>query len=306
MRCEITELTQHSDPISRVLSSSSNDPYFNLALEEVLVREQSQHGTLLFYRNIPSLVLGKHQNMAEEVDLEAAREREVAIARRISGGGTVFHDPGNLNIAVVTPYDRSNHNDYHYFLDPIISALASFGIVARFDNRNSLVLESGEKISGSAQFVSRGSMLSHATLLVDADLEMLRSLLVPTMNVVESNAVESVRSRVRNIGSSLPDGTTIVDLCSVIAREFGLPDTVSFAAPSEDLVGAAELLAGQKYATWEWIVARSPRFSFIPPGGSSEVVVENGLLPSGSGSGDRFAPWIGTEDVSMTTMRRHQ
>ncbi len=263
-------------------------------MEEVLVRGNDGGRILYIYRNEPTLVLGKHQNVAEEVDLEAARKEGVRIARRISGGGTVYHDLGNLNIALISPFQREQHNNYHYFLDPLIKTLASFGIAAEINNRNSLVLTSGSKISGSAQFVSRGMMLSHATLLIDSDLQRLNALLRTRTKVVRSKAVESVRSQVENIGPLLPVGVEETDLVSAVISGYG--------ADSERVSGldkirreSAMLLAREKYETWAWIVGRSPEFSYVDERTGKETFVKDGMIEGEENEVRRFSPWIGRD-----------
>lgn len=268
----------------------------------MLVRGSGAGSILFLYRNLPTLVLGKHQNVAEEVDLDAARESGVRIARRISGGGTVYHDSGNLNIALISPYNESHHNDYRYFLNPLINALSSFGISASINNRNSLVMPDGLKISGSAQFVSRGRMLSHATLLINADLEHLNLLLRSTTRVIRSSAVESVRSKVRNIGLLLPTGVGEAELLQELAASFGGDSTASKSVDETTRAAALEL-ARTKYSTWDWIVGRSPEFSMVNASHNEEVVVKNGMIQGGLDDGKRFSPWIGTEN-SLTDRDR--
>ena len=249
------------DTITVLDNGGVTDPPFNLALEEFLVRQEECEETILFtYVNDPSVVLGKHQNVLEETDLRRAEERGVQIVRRISGGGAVYHDHGNLNIGLVSSHDPLHHNNYAHLLEPIVNLLARLGLSARVNERNSLVLEDGRKISGSAQFVSRGRMLTHATLLFDADLDQLDSLLTPVTPVSDSRAVPSVRSRVANLAPLIPSVPDVHSLAERLVEAFAgsRPDRRSLNRTEQSGV---DDLVRTRYSTWEWRIGRSPKFS---------------------------------------------
>lgn len=239
---------------------NSSDPRINLALEEHVVRNRREGDFLLVYVNRPCVVLGKHQNLLEEADTELLAEQGVPVIRRISGGGTVYHDEGNLNFCVVTDHTLERHNNYAPFLAPIIGALRELGVASRLNNRNSLVLEDGRKISGNAQFASRDRMLSHGTLLFNSDLERLNAALAPNASGVESTAVQSVRSSVANLIDVLPAGTTMETFRDLIVRAFAGHDP-EIAELEEEEWEDVRSLADDKYGSWEWNVGRSPRFS---------------------------------------------
>src|SRR5690606_6507031 len=124
----------------------------------------------------------------EETDHEFMRERDIQVVRRISGGGAVYHDPGNLNFSFITQYDRKKYNRYDIFLQPIIEALGEMGVTGVQDERNGLLVD-GRKISGNAQFTSRDRMMSHGTLLFDSDLDALSTVLSTKLGILESRGV---------------------------------------------------------------------------------------------------------------------
>lgn len=243
---------------------SSTDPRLNLALEEFVFRNFTEGEYLLLYVNAPSVILGKHQNMLEEVDPGFAEGQGIPVVRRISGGGAVYHDTGNLNFSVITAHDPAKHNNYESFVAPVIRALRLLGVEARLNSRNSLVAADGRKISGNAQFTSRGRMLSHGTLLFNSDLDALNAVLQPVVGEIESHAVQSVRSRVVNIGELLPEPMTMEDFRDHIARvctgtEPG--EEIPQRRLTEEEWRKVQRLAEEKYGSWEWNIGRSPKFT---------------------------------------------
>lgn len=243
---------------------TSTDPRLNLALEEFVFRNFVEGEYLLLYINRPSVILGKHQNVLEEVDLSLAEERGIPVVRRISGGGAVYHDTGNLNFSVITAHDPKKHNNYESFLAPALAALRELGVHAHLNNRNSVVVEDGRKISGNAQFTSRGRMLSHGTLLFNSDLDLLNAVLQPVGGDIDSHAVQSVRSRVLNIAELLPVPMTMEEFRDHMARAYtevdkGKPIPVRTLTDSE--WEGVHTLAREKYGSWKWNIGRSPKFT---------------------------------------------
>lgn len=277
------------DTITVLDNGGITDPAFNLALEEFLVRQEECEETILFtYVNDPAVVLGKHQNVLEETDLQGAEERGVQIVRRISGGGAVYHDHGNLNIALVASHDQLHHNNYAHLLEPIVKLLATLGVTARINERNSLVLEDGRKISGSAQFVSRGRMLTHATLLFDADLDQLDSLLTPVTPVSDSRAVPSVRSRVANLAPLIPALSDVPSLAERLVEEFAGSRPLRRSLNRTEQSGVDDLVR-TRYSTWAWRIGRSPKFSLRLQSATGEahvVTFRDGIIVAVDGAGE--------------------
>lgn len=235
------------------------DPRINLALEEYVLRHRFPgEDCLLFYVNEPSIIIGRNQNTIEEVDPVVVRERGLHVVRRISGGGAVYHDLGNLNFSFMTPYRPDRFNRYEHFLRPVMEELQSLGVPAELGGRNDLVAD-GRKISGNAQFMTSGRMFSHGTLLFDSNLDDVVAALTPRPGKVESKGHKSVRSRVANISEFLTGPLTVEGLRQrLVQRIFA-----GHAAPPELELNEADWdavskLVAEKYGTWEWNYGKSP------------------------------------------------
>ena len=178
----------------------SNDVFLNLATEEYVFHNFTDDSYLLFYTNDDSIVLGKYQNVYQEINVPAAETADIKVARRITGGGAVFHDSGNLNYSFIAKNEKANPLCYDDFLFPVINALNFMGIDAH--KRNTCDIAIGDlKISGSAQSVHGERVLHHGTLLFDSDLSVVAGALNPDPTKFQSKSVKSVRSRVGNIRS---------------------------------------------------------------------------------------------------------
>ena len=215
---------------------------------------------LLFWVNDPCLVCGRYQNIYEEIRVPEAERREIPVIRRNTGGGTVYHDGGNLNYTILRRREAEEEFGYDSFLTPIITALREIGVPAQ--KRGTCDITIGDlKISGSAQSVKRDRILHHGTLLFDADLTALRGLLTPSEGTFRSKAVKSVRSEVTNIRPHLKKDmdfdTFRKMLCAVLSDRDSRTLTVDSAADCE-----IRRLAKEKYETWEWNFGKSPDFTF--------------------------------------------
>ncbi len=231
----------------------------NLALEEFIVRryDVSARAFCLLYANAPSVIVGKHQNVWEEVNVAVCRRQHIPILRRISGGGAVYHDRGNLNIAFITRHTMQNFNNYRSFLQPIVQALAQLHIAAGMDARNNLLI-AGKKISGNAQFTSRQTLLSHGTLLFNSDLEMLRSALkVNRRKIVTSKGTRSTPASVTNVAAHLKEPLDMTAFCEYLQRALSLNEFPAARLSAQEW-GEVRQLADRKYGDWEWNYGRSP------------------------------------------------
>ncbi|MGH7625746.1 MAG: lipoate--protein ligase [Gemmatimonadaceae bacterium] len=274
----------------------STDAAANLALEEYcLLNVDIGETYLLFYVNSPAVIIGKHQNTAEEIDTDFIRDHNVQIVRRISGGGAVYHDLGNLNFSVITRYSPQRFNNYREFTGPVVSALRELGVPAETTGRNDIVVD-GRKISGNAQVVRGERMFSHGTLLLDSNLDDVTRALRPKSGKVESKGIQSIRSRVANISEYLKQPLAMEDFrAALLAHLFpGSPTP-----PMYDLTDAqrreARALADSKYRTWEWNYGESPPFNLQRtrrfPIGEVDVrlQVEDGIIQSARFTGDFFS-----------------
>lgn len=244
----------------KYIESISNDIYFNLALEEYVFQNLNEDAYFMFWENDNSIVLGKHQNVFEEINIKEAEKAGIKIARRNSGGGTVFHDRGNLNYSFIKSYDKNSFIDYDSFLTPVITALNSLGINAEKRRTCDIAID-GRKISGSAQSSKGGRVLHHGTLLFDADLSLLKKMLKPTDGKIESRSIKSVRSIVTNIKEYLNEDITLdIFKNSLLSALF--PDGIQKTVLSDEQLQEVTSLAENKYADWKWNFGNSPDFSY--------------------------------------------
>jgi lipoate-protein ligase A len=181
--------------------SESNNIYYNLALEEYFVRnfDFDRQELLLIYINEPCIVLGKNQNFFQEIHLSSFFESNYKLARRISGGGTVVHDRGNINFAFFEKHQLKNVNNYDRSTGRLVEVLNELGIGTAMNDRNAILLSNGKKISGSAQFSSSANILSHLTLLFDSDLDKIDTLIQKNPYALQTTASKSIRSTIDNI-----------------------------------------------------------------------------------------------------------
>lgn len=198
----------------KFLRLTTTDPYYNLAVEEYLF-SHAEEEMLMLWQNAPSVILGKNQSAYAEVDLDYAERHGIRIARRITGGGAVYHDGGNVNYTFISPHPEKETLDFEGFSRPIVEALASLGVPATLSGRNDLEVQ-GKKISGNAQYHRDGRVLHHGTLLFDTDLDVLEAVLHPDKEKIRSRAIRSVRARVCNLRALLPTVSTVEEFCTLL------------------------------------------------------------------------------------------
>ncbi len=178
------------------IKSPFKSPYKNLSLEEILLKDQSiKDDIFMLYQNENTIVFGRNQNVLAEVDIDYVKKENINLIRRVSGGGTVYHDKGNVNFSFITDNKADSYKD---FLEPIIKFLNSIGVNAEFKGKNDIVVD-GYKISGNAQYKYKNRMFHHGTLLFDVDMTKLGKALKPHPLKLQSKGIKSARARVKNI-----------------------------------------------------------------------------------------------------------
>lgn len=226
-----------------------DDPAWNLALEEVLLYHAPSEYFML-WTNRPSVIIGRNQSAANEVNIHFAMKHDIPIFRRITGGGAVYHDEGNLNFTWIV--NRQSEKDAEFFYHPIITALKAIGIHTSFNGRNDLIT-GNRKISGSAMLVQDGRVLFHGTLLIKSNLNMMEQILTPNSDKLYKNGVRSVRERVANasdIASALP---AICELRSLIFSSLEeIAGVVVLKKIAESILGEVETLRRTKYLNENW------------------------------------------------------
>lgn len=259
----------------KYIELDSHDIFQNLAAEEYILHHFTDDTYLLLYRNDDAIVLGKYQNIYQEINVPAVETAGIRIARRITGGGTVFHDNGNLNYSFIAENDKNRSVSYDDFLFPVIDALRAMGIEA--EKRNVCDIAIGDyKISGNAQCVCGNRVLHHGTLLFDTDMKKLHHLLTPTDAVLESKAVASVPSPVTNIREHLADSSmTMEEFQSALLSHIFPSGITRRELTGEDKKQILQL-AEEKYCTWEWNCGKSPRFTLHRD--NMNLSVEHGII----------------------------
>ena len=261
-----------------VNNQNITDPRFNLALEEFLLRHvQIEEPILLFYVNEPSVIIGRNQNTLEEIDPDYVKENGVHVVRRLSGGGAVYHDLGNLNFSFITTGAENLHN-FQLFTEPVIRVLNQLNVPAELHGRSDIFV-AGKKISGNAQYLTRNRMFSHGTILFDSDLEALLHALNPRQIKIESKAVQSIRSAVANIRDWLPEMTIGGLKQAILDGIFGAGGASTYDLSAEEWA-QVQAIRAERYDTWEWNIGRSPRFSVRKRVGKigARVDVERGRI----------------------------
>ena len=278
-----------------LIDSPSQNAYFNIASEEYLLRHFPTEDIFLLYVNAPSIIIGKFQNTLAEINLDYVKEKEIKVVRRMSGGGTVYHDLGNLNFSFHTLLGQNDFGDFSFFTQPVLNMLNGLGVPAVLQGRNDLLVD-GKKFSGNAKLARHGKMIQHGTILLDSEMEVLgEALKVNPLKFIDK-AIKSNRARVTNLIHYLPADTTTAHLKNALTEEIikNNPAAVRYEFTEEDLQGIHQLMA-EKYETWDWNFGFSPNYNFKKaiklPAGFIEIHldVEQGIIEKAKIFGDFFA-----------------
>ncbi|MBF8807656.1 MAG: lipoate--protein ligase [Enterococcus lacertideformus] len=281
--------------------NDKHDPRINLAIEQYLLQDMPVYEPiLLFYINEPSIIIGRNQNTIEEINREYVEQKGIHVVRRLSGGGAVYHDFGNLNFSFIMPDDGNSFRDFAKVTKPIVQALHELGVSgAELKGRNDLVID-GMKFSGNAMYATNGRMFAHGTIMFDSDIDEVVNALKVKKDKIESKGIKSIRSRVTNIKPFLPKDkqkmTTEAFRDEILLKIFGVKtrgEVNTYLLKEEDWLKINEI-SDQYYRNWEWNYGKSPDFNFSRqkrfPIGSIEVHlnVSNGLISEVKIYGDFF------------------
>ena len=276
------------------IKNEDTNPYFNLAAEEYVMKNFSDDMFML-WRNAPSIIVGNHQNTLAEINAEYVKENNIDVVRRLSGGGAVFHDLGNLNFTFIKNIDKSKDKvDFSTFTKPIIDVLKNMNVNANFEGRNDIVID-GKKISGNAQHTNGNRMLHHGTLLFSSVMSDLSNALKVNPLKFKDKAVKSVKSRVSNIRDHMPEKMDVLTFRDRI-MEYILSTyqgAYLYEYTEEDRKKINELVE-EKYGNWEWNFGFSPKYNFEKlvktDGGNIEfhIDVEKGVMKHVKIFGDYF------------------
>ncbi|MBQ4868751.1 lipoate--protein ligase [Priestia megaterium] len=238
------------------------DPRINLAIEEYALKHLDINETyLLFYINEPSIIIGKNQNTIEEINTKYVEDQQIHVVRRLSGGGAVYHDKGNLNFSFITKDDGNSFHNFKKFTEPVVEALKKLGVNAELSGRNDLMAE-GRKISGNAQFSTKGRMFSHGTLLFDSEIENVVSALKVKKDKIESKGIKSIRNRVANISEFLEQKVTVEEFREMLLRYiFDGEENITEYKLTEKDWETIHQISKERYQSWNWNYGKSPKFN---------------------------------------------
>lgn len=275
------------------IKSTTKNPAFNIATEEYLLKNKNEECFYL-YINDPSIIVGKHQNTLAEINVEYVKNERIEVIRRLSGGGAVFHDPGNLNFTFIKKGEKDQLVDFRKYTKPILDVLQDLGVEAKFEGRNDLTIK-GKKFSGNAEHVYQNKILHHGTLLFSSQLPDLSQALKINPLKYKDKAVKSVRSRVTNISEHLPTPVSLegFELKILTHIQNMYADSVIYELTSEDKAGIQKLV-DEKYSTWDWNFGYSPDYNFQKgiktEGGHIEINlnVNRGIIKNAKIFGDFF------------------
>lgn len=271
----------------------NTNPYFNLAAEEYVLKNIDDECFML-WRNEPCIVVGKHQNTLAEINLEYVKEHNIPVVRRLSGGGAVFHDLGNINFTFIKKDENENLINFRKYTEPILEVLKLLKIYAKFEGRNDLTID-GKKFSGNAEHVWKNKVLHHGTLLFSSQINDLSAALKVDPAKFADKAVKSVRSRVTNISEHLIEPMNVMEFYELIMNHIITthPEIKLYEFTDEDNLKINQLVES-KYNTWDWNFGYSPKYNFIKKSnsvaGNIEITmdVNNGIIQDIKIYGDFF------------------
>jgi len=279
------------------IESGKIDPCYNLALEQFVFDSLDRsHGYFMLWQNRNSIIVGKNQNTSAEINTNFVNAHNISVVRRLSGGGAVYHDLGNINFTFISDAKENETRNFFVFRELIQKALISFGVPAEISGRNDITID-GKKISGSAQYIRQGRIMHHGTLLYDSDLDMLANALDPLNDKIKSKAIQSVKSRVTNIRPYLKTDLSVKDFFtslkefmfnSLNLREYKL---------SDEEEAEVEKLRQNVYSQWSWNYGASPPYNarktrYIENCGLIEILLDiekEGIIKNIAFYGDFFS-----------------
>ena len=276
----------------QIFWNPEQDPAYNLALEETMLR-RLRGPALMLWRNGPSVIIGRNQSTMAEVDCEAVRTLKIPVVRRMTGGGAVYHDTGNLNYSCFADHSGDSFARFDIFAEPVMAALRTFGIRSEFTGRNDILVD-GKKVSGTAKMFVGDRVLFHGTLLFRTDIATLTRVLTPDPDKVSFKGIRSVSARVGNLGDYLPELSPSEFTGRMLQALLELHGMSSPDPLPEDCIREARSLADSKYRTWEWNFGSSPAYDYRKrsrfSGGSVtlELSISRGRINSARITGDFF------------------
>ncbi len=245
----------------KYIVNNNTNPYFNIALEEYCLNNLlNEEEFFILWQNEPSVIIGKNQNAFEEVNFPFANKKNIKVARRISGGGAVYHDLGNLNFTFVSKFEDIGTIDFKRFAQLVVGALETMGIKAELTSRNDITID-GKKVSGNAQRIRSNRFVQHGTLLFDGNVENLVNSLNANLYKITSKGIKSTRSRVTNIKEYIDRDISIYQFKELLHLYLSDNNRSEEIILSDIDINEIEKMKNTKFSTWEWNIGESPEFN---------------------------------------------
>lgn len=267
----------------RCIQRKETDPYFNIAAEEHLLHNAIED-TFMIWQNDPCVIIGKHQNAAREINHTIVQRKNIPVIRRITGGGTVYHDPGNINFSFIRLNRKENPIDFKFFTHPVIIFLQSMGLDAEFEGKSNITVND-LKVSGNSAHVHKGRVLHHGTLLFETDLEMLVNVMNSREELYNDRSVRSIRKKVTNISSHIHAAMLVEDFkelfFSFIINYY--PDAYHDQLKEEEYRSISDLVR-TKYQNLSWNYGYSPDYQYSDDWSTSSgdfklsLVIKEGII----------------------------
>ncbi|MCC5439144.1 lipoate--protein ligase [Clostridium botulinum] len=289
------------------LVNKSTNPFFNLALEEYLLKNVDiREDYFILWQNEPTIVIGKHQNTLKEINMNFVQDNNINVVRRNSGGGAVYHDLGNINFTFITKYDEKHLLDFKTFTNPVVYLLGKLNVKAELSGRNDILID-GRKISGNSQHIYKDRFLHHGTLLFNSELENLVKALNVDNDKILSKGIESIKSRVTNIKEHVKEDIFMEKFKEILIENIFMWNKSSLKEYNltNDHINDIEKLMEEKYMTWQWNYGHSPEFNYRNSkrfqGGKLEVLLN--IVEGHINECKIYGDFLGLMDVSEIEKR---
>ena len=280
----------------RYINLTTTDPAFNLAAEQFVFENlPKDRNYFILWQNDNAVIIGKYQNTLAEINLPYVEQNNIRVIRRLSGGGAVYHDLGNLNYSFISDAGSSESLNLRLFCEPVVRALAELGVRAEINGRNDMTVD-GKKFSGNAQYIRGGRVLHHGTILFNSDLSVIGEALHVDRSKITAKGIPSVRSRVTNLLPYFPEGTTLSNFRTALLSHLLAEEPGEEYVFSEKDLSAIRRLQDERYNRWEWNYGRSPACTLKKSGRvdgcglvEAYISLDKGLITAVSFFGDFFS-----------------
>lgn len=271
------------------------NPYFNLALEQYIFDDMDKNEEyFMLWQNENTIVVGKHQNTIQEINKKFVEENKINVVRRLSGGGAVYHDLGNLNFTFIVDGNDVSEINFDCFCMPIVKALKKLNVNAEINGRNDITIE-GKKFSGNSQYIKKGRIMHHGTIMYNSNLDIVTNALNVSKDKIESKGIKSVKSRVTNVKNYINEDISIEQFKNLLLKYIFEDKKMKKYNLTENDIKKIKEYQNNIYEKWDWNYGASPKYNIVKERRidgcgkiSVYIYVENGLIQDINFYGDYF------------------